>query len=157
MFEKAKEKMKRTFSKSSRSSRSSSSSRDNMSVDSGRHTNVSREEEEPLVVPKTSLRIRVLTMVEQIVVKNDYEWEALELLKRQNIGHAKRFESRFLMKMGLKQDMNNALTAIGWENFADIVEPGSQLLTLEFLMSLPLKKPALKPKFIFGTLMNNLK
>ena len=41
-------------------------------------------------------------MVEQIAVKNDYEWEALELLKKQNFGHAKRFESRFLMKTGLK-------------------------------------------------------
>ena len=75
-------------------------------------------------------------MVEQIAVMNDYEWEALDLLKKQNFGHAKRFESRFLMKIGLKQDMNNALTTVGWENFADIVEPGSQLLTMEFLISL---------------------
>jgi len=29
------------------------------------------------------------------------------------------------MRIGLKQDMNSALTAIGWENFTDIVEPGS--------------------------------
>jgi hypothetical protein len=43
-----------------------------------------REEEEPLAVPKPRLRIRVLTMVEQIAVKNDYEREALELLKKQN-------------------------------------------------------------------------
>ena len=86
MFEKAKEKIKKTFSKSSRSSRSSSSLRDNMSVDSGRHTNVSREDEESPAVPRHRLRIRVLTMVEQIIVKNDNEWEALELLKRQNFG-----------------------------------------------------------------------
>src|SRR6185312_16801435 len=99
--------------KSLRNSRSSSSSRDTMSVDSGRHTNVSREEEEPPIVPKPRLRIRILTMVEQIAVKNDYERGALELLKKQNFGHAKRFESRFLMKTGLKQDMNNALTAVG--------------------------------------------
>ena len=64
-------------------------------------------------------------MVEQIAVKNDYEWEALELLKKQNFGHAKRFKTRFLIKTGLKQDMNKALTTVGWENFADIVEPGS--------------------------------
>jgi len=102
MFEKAKEKIKRTFSKSSRSSRSLSSSWDTISVDSDRHTNVSREEEEPPVVPKPRLRIRILTMVEQIAVMNDYEREALELLKKPNFGHAKRFESRFLMKTGLK-------------------------------------------------------
>ena len=82
MFEKAKEKIKKTFSKSSRSSRSSSSSRDNMSVDSGCHTNVSREEEESPAVLRHRLRIKVLTMVEQIAIKNDYEREALELLKR---------------------------------------------------------------------------
>ena len=97
MFEKAKEKIKKMFSMSSRSSRCSSSSRDNMSVDSGRHTNVSREEEESPAVPRHRLRIRVLTMVEQIVVKNDYEREVLELLKWQIFGHAKRFESCFLM------------------------------------------------------------
>ena len=102
MFEKAKEKIKRTFSKSSRSSWSSSSSRDTMSVDSGRHTNVSREEEEPPAVPKPRLHIRILTMVEQIAIKNDYEREALELLKNQNFGHAKRFDTCFLIKIGLK-------------------------------------------------------
>ena len=36
--------------------------------------------------------------------------------------------------------MNNALTAVGWENFADIVEPGSQLLTMEFLISLAVEE-----------------
>ena len=83
-----------------------------------------RDEEEPPAVPRPHLRIRILTMVEQIAVKNDYEWEALELLKKQNFGHAKRFETRFLIKTGLKQDMNNALTVVGWKNFADIVELG---------------------------------
>ena len=49
-------------------------------------------------------------MIEQIIVRNDYEQEALELLKRQNFDHAKRFETRFLMKTGLNQDMNQAFT-----------------------------------------------
>ena len=73
-----------------------------MSVDSGRRTNVSQSEEEIPAVPKPRFCIRVLTMVEQIVVKKDYEREALELLKKQNFGHTKRFETRFLMKIGLK-------------------------------------------------------
>ena len=73
-----------------------------MSVDSGRHKNVSQDEEETPAVPRPRLRIRILMMVEQIAVKNDYEREALKLLKKQNFGHAKRFESRFLMKTGLK-------------------------------------------------------
>ena len=41
-------------------------------------------------------------MVEQINVKNDYEREALELMKKQNFGHTKRFETYFLMKTRLK-------------------------------------------------------
>ena len=79
-------------------------------------------------------------MVEQIVFKNDYERQALELLKRQTYAHAKRFETRFLTMTGLLQDMNQAFTAIGWENFADIVELGLHLLTMEFLMSLTIQK-----------------
>ena len=110
MIGKAKEKIKRVLSRSSRSSRSSSSSRDNMSVDSGRRTHVSQEEKEIPAVPRSHLRIRILTMVEQIVVRNDYQREALDLLKKQSFGHAKRFETYFLMKIGLKQDMNQAFT-----------------------------------------------
>ena len=67
-------------------------------------------------------------MVEQITFKNDYKRQALELVKRQTYAHAKRFETRFLIMTGLFQDMNQAFTAIGWENFADIVVPGSNLI-----------------------------
>ena len=75
MFEKAKEKIKKMFSKSSRSSRSLSSSRDNMSVYSDHHTNVSREEEESPAVPRHRLRIRVLTMVESLkMTMNGRPW-----------------------------------------------------------------------------------
>ena len=47
-----------------------------------------------------------------------------------------RFEICFLVKMGLKQDMNQAFTTFGWEDFADVTELGSHLLTMEFLISL---------------------
>ena len=40
-------------------------------------------------------------MVEQIVAKNDYERQALELLKRQTYAHAKRYETHFLITTGL--------------------------------------------------------
>ena len=63
-------------------------------------------------------------MVEQIVYKNDYEWQALELLKRQTYAHDKRFETHFLITTRLLKDMNQAFTTVGWENFADIIEPG---------------------------------
>ena len=88
-------------------------------------------------------------MVEQIVFKNNYERQALELLKRQTYAHAKRFETRFLIMMGLLQDMNQAFTAVGWENFADIVELSSQLLTMEFLMSLTVEETSTKTKVYF--------
>ena len=45
--------------------------------------------------------------------------------------------------------MNNALTAIRWENFADIVEPGSQLLTMEFLISLAIEETGAETKVYF--------
>ena len=45
--------------------------------------------------------------------------------------------------------MNNALTAVGWENFADIVEPGSQLLTMEFLISLSIEETGAETKVHF--------
>ena len=88
-------------------------------------------------------------MVEQIIFKNNYERQALELLKRQTYAHAKRFETRFLIMTGLFQDMNQAFTAIGWENFADIVVPGSNLLTMEFLMSLTVEETSTETKVYF--------
>ena len=88
-------------------------------------------------------------MIEQIVVKNDYERQALELLKRHTFDHAKRFETRFLIMTGLLQDMNQAFTAVGWENFADIIDPGSHLLTMEFLMSLTVEETSTKTKVYF--------
>ena len=82
MLNNAKNRIKRALSSRLKSSRSSTSSRDDMSVDSGRRTNVSQEEEEVLAVPRSHLRIRVLTQIEQIEVRNDYERKALDLLKQ---------------------------------------------------------------------------
>ena len=36
----------------------------------------------------------------------------------------------------LRQDMNCTSTAMGWSRYADITEPGSHLLTMEFLSTL---------------------
>ena len=62
------------------------------------------EEEAPAspVVPRPRLKIRVLTSVDQIVIRTDYERDALELLKKQSYGHAKRFDTKFLMMTGLR-------------------------------------------------------
>ena len=75
------------------SSRASSASRDDMLVDSVRRPSRSQEEQEEapdsLAVSRPRLKIRVLTSVDQIVVRTDYERDALELLKKQSYGHAK--------------------------------------------------------------------
>ena len=120
-----------------------------MSVDSGHRSHASREEEEIPTVPRSCFRITILMMVEHIIYKNDYEQQALKLLKRQTYAHAKRFETCFLIMMGLLQDMNQAFTTVGWDNFADIVEPGSHLLTMEFLMSLIVEETSTETKVYF--------
>jgi len=87
-----------------------------MSVDSVRQLSQSHEDEEEApaspAVPRPHLKIRVLTMVDQIVVRTDYE-RVVELLKKQPYGHAKRFETNFLIMTGLRQDMNRVFTAVG--------------------------------------------
>jgi hypothetical protein len=88
-------------------------------------------------------------MIEQIMAQNDYEQEALELLKKQNFSHVKIFEPIFLIKTGSKQDMNRAFAYAGWEDFVDITELGSQLLTTEFLMSLSIEKTGKTTKLYF--------
>ncbi|RLM79696.1 Zinc knuckle family protein [Panicum miliaceum] len=131
-------------------SQSSASSRDNMSVDSSRRTSVSQEDTTPtLPRNRIRIRIRVLTTVEQIVARNGYEREALELLKKQSFSHIKVFEPLFLIKTGLKQDMNHVFAYAGWENFAHITETGSHLLTMEFLMSLGIEETSKITKIYF--------
>ena len=67
-----------------------------MSVDFVRQPSQFQEEEEEApaspAVSRPRIKIRVLTSVDQIVVRTDYEWDALELLKKQSYGHAKRFD-----------------------------------------------------------------
>ena len=53
------------------------------------------------------------------------------------------------MKSGLKQDMNQAFTVVRWEEFADVVELGSQLLAMEFLISLAIEETSTETKIYF--------
>src|SRR6185437_7182898 len=137
----------------SQSSRVSSGSWDDMSVDSVRRPSRSQEEEVEApaspTVPRPHLKIRDLTTVDQIVVRTDYERDALKLLKKQSYGHAKRFDTEFLMMMGLRQDMNQAFTTVGWSRFADITELGSHLLTMEFLSTLHVETVGKETKIHF--------
>jgi hypothetical protein len=51
--------------------------------------------------------------------------------------------------MGLKQDMIHTFSYAGWYDFANIAETGSQLLTMEFLMSLSIEEMAKTTKIYF--------
>ena len=122
-------------------------------LDSVRRPSWSKEEEEEApaspAVPRPRLKIRVLTSVDQIVVRTDYERDALELLKKPSYGHTKRFDTEFLMMTGLRQDMNRAFTAVGWSHFANITEPGLHLLTMEFLSTLHVETVGKETKIHF--------
>ncbi|RLN09618.1 hypothetical protein C2845_PM11G03660 [Panicum miliaceum] len=100
------------------------SSRDNVLVDSN-HRDTDSQEDATLAVPRSHVqtRIHVLTSVEQLVPRNDYEWEALDLLKNQTYHHVRIFEPHFFMKTGLKVDMTRAFSRVGWYNFTDMTEP----------------------------------
>ncbi|RLN28642.1 hypothetical protein C2845_PM05G20110 [Panicum miliaceum] len=130
-------KLKKVSPSSCRRSRGSTSSRDNMPVPSSHRDTDSQEDMTP-AVPRSRVqtRMRVLTSVERLVPRNDYEWEALNLLKNQTYHHVKIFEPLFFIKTGLKVDMTRAFSYAGWYNFADMTEPGSKFRTMEFLMSL---------------------
>ncbi|RLM78880.1 hypothetical protein C2845_PM12G14540 [Panicum miliaceum] len=137
MWSATKNKLKKLSPSSSRHSQSSASSRDNMSVDSDRRDSISQEDTTP-VVPRN-----------RIVAQNEYEREALELLKKPSFWHTKIFEPLFIIKTGLKQDMIRAFSYTGWYDFADITETGLQLLTMEFLMSLGIEETAKTTKIYF--------
>ena len=59
------------------------------------------------------------------------------------------FEFHFLVKTGLKQYMNRAFAATGWDNFAGITKAGSHLLTIEFLISLNIEETGTETKIYF--------
>ena len=53
------------------------------------------------------------------------------------------------MMTGLRQDMNRAFTTAGWSRFPDITEPGSHLLTMEFLSTLHVETVGKETKIHF--------
>ncbi|RLN32805.1 hypothetical protein C2845_PM03G28760 [Panicum miliaceum] len=123
MWTTAKNKHKKLSPSSSRRLHGTTSSRDNMSVDSSHRDTDSQEDASP-AVPRSHVqgRIRVLTSVEQLVSQNDYEREALDLLKNQMYHHVRILEPLFFIKTGLKADMTRAFSHVWWYNFADMTE-----------------------------------
>ncbi|RLM69464.1 hypothetical protein C2845_PM17G04500 [Panicum miliaceum] len=127
MWKFAKNKLKKLNPSSSRRLHWTASSRDNMSVDSS-HPDTDSQEDAAPAVPRSLVqgRIRILTSVEQLGPRNDYEQEALDLLKNQTYHHVRVFDPIFFIKIGSKADMTRAFSHVGWFDFADLTEPGSK-------------------------------
>lgn len=66
-----------------------------MSMDSVPRDDVAQEDASPAAL-RDHLRIYVFTQVEQIVVRNEYEWEAFKMLKKHSYDHAKFLEPTLL-------------------------------------------------------------
>ncbi|RLN08661.1 hypothetical protein C2845_PM11G04880 [Panicum miliaceum] len=146
-----KNKLKKLSPSSSRRSRGTASSRDNMSVYSSHRDTDSQEDATP-AVPRSHIqtRIRILTSVEQLMPRNDYEREALDLLKNQTYHHARIFEPFIFIKTGLKADMTRAFSHVGWYNFADMMEPVSLAMAKKIKLSAVMSMLAHWQKMIAG-------
>ncbi|RLN09767.1 hypothetical protein C2845_PM11G18180 [Panicum miliaceum] len=101
-------KLKKLSSSSSRRSHGTASSRDNMSVDSS-HRDTDPQEDATPAVQRSCVqgRIHVLTSVEQLVPWNDYEREALDLLKNQTLP-----ELQYLFAMAKKIKLSPVMSML---------------------------------------------
>ena len=54
--------------------------------------------------------------------------------------HTKAYDVALLSKIGIQEDFLRVWQAIGWEEFAEISEPGSRFLTIQFLCTLVVSK-----------------
>src|SRR5579883_3180492 len=131
MLRRTKRAAKNVIRKLSSSSKHSGSNSSQMSVDSVRQTS-EHQEEVQTEVPRQCLRIRVMTRIEHIVVRTDYEREDLDRLRNRSFAHHKTFDNMLLIKTGIGQDMDRAFEYAGWDNFTNITEACSRLLTMEF-------------------------
>lgn len=92
---------------------------------------------------------RALLSEVQIVSRNDYERQALLQLKDREFCHVRTFESIFIIRTGLRDEMNIAIKRAGWEDFWPIEEKGSKLLTMEFLSTLSVERTEKGTKIYF--------
>ena len=77
--------------------------------------------------------IRVLTSDEQIMLVDDRERQAFQILKDQTFHHTHAYNHDFLNRIGMITEFQVIFRAIGWENFWWVNEDGCRELTIEFL------------------------
>ena len=102
-----------------------------MSVDSVQGPEYWQEEGE-----SSGAGTRVLTSEHQIILHSDMERQAYQALVTKVFEHTKVYSEDLLDKTGMRDEFEQAFAAIGWGNFWRITEPGSKLLTLEFLSTM---------------------
>ena len=80
--------------------------------------------------------IRVRTSDEQIILVDDRETQAFQILKNWTFHHTHTYDLDFLNCTGMITEFQVIFLAIGWENFWRVNEDGCRQLTIEFLWTL---------------------
>ncbi|KAJ1268002.1 hypothetical protein BS78_07G103200 [Paspalum vaginatum] len=92
--------------------------------------------EEPKEIQTSSIHRSVLILESQLVPHGQEEAKALRLLNQKNYALTKYFDEGLLVDTGMREEFNEVFQAMGWTNFAEVLEGGIILLTKEFLMTL---------------------
>ena len=79
---------------------------------------------------------RQLLSENDIVLRTDRERSTFNELRLKEFEHTRVFDQDLLRRTGMDEEFPEIFHAVGWENFWEINEPGSYLLTLEFLSTL---------------------
>src|SRR6187551_2084186 len=79
---------------------------------------------------------RQLLSENDIVLRTDRERSTFNELMLKEFEHTRVFDQDLLRRTGMDEEFPEIFHAVGWENFWEINEPGSYLLTLEFLSTL---------------------
>ena len=80
--------------------------------------------------------IHVLTSDEQIILVDDRERQAFQILKNRTFHHTRTYDLDFLNCTGMITEFQVIFHAVGWENFWRVNEDGCRQLTIEFLCTL---------------------
>ncbi|WVZ70232.1 hypothetical protein U9M48_018912 [Paspalum notatum var. saurae] len=130
-------KAKKAVSKAGQHIRWSSS--ESVSGSASRHAaseRMSISTEEPEEFQTSSTHRPILILDSQLVPRGQDEAKALRSLNQKTYALTKCFNKDLLVDIGMREEFNEVFQAIGWSDFAEILEGGIILLTKEFLMTL---------------------
>src|SRR6187551_2533119 len=90
---------------------------------------------------------RQLLSENDIVLRTDRERSTFNELRLKEFEHTLVFDRDLLRRTGMDEESAEIFHAVGWENFWEINEPGSYLLTLEFLSTLVSENGGIRFRF----------